>query len=342
LDWEEEMRIALDAMGGDYAPEEIVRGALEALKSDLDLELVLTGDEGVLTRLFPEIQRMERLHLKHCAQVIGMDEHPAAAYRKKKDASITVATRLVKEGQAEAVVSAGSTGAQMTAALLGLGRIPGVERPAIVTSLPTERGRTLLLDSGANTDSEPEVLVQFARMGQVYAQVLLEREDPKVCLLSNGSEESKGNGAVKAAHQMLKGCPDLNFQGNIEGRDLFKGRADVVVCDGFAGNVALKVMEGTVETVFRQLKGLLTQNLRNKIGAWLIKDTLRQMVKNLDYSEHGGAPLLGVDGISVICHGSSNATAIKNALLMAKRCVNAGFLERLRGIYAGTVKGEGK
>ncbi|MDR1205258.1 MAG: phosphate acyltransferase PlsX [Peptococcaceae bacterium] len=326
------MRIALDAMGGDYAPDEIVKGALEALKSDSELDLILTGNEAVLTRLFPEIPKTERLRLKHCTQVIEMDEHPAIAYRKKKDASITVATQLVKDGQADAVVSAGSTGAQMTAALLGLGRIPGIERPAIVTLLPTERGRTLLLDSGANTGSGPEALVQFAQMGQVCAKVLLERESPTVCLLSNGSEETKGDEAVKAAHQLLKNRAGMNFQGNVEGRDLLKGRADVIVCDGFAGNVALKVMEGTVETVFRQLKGLLTGSIKNKIGAWLIKNALRDTVKNLDYSEHGGAPLLGVDGISVICHGSSNATAIKNALFMAKRCVKAGFLEQLRNM----------
>jgi glycerol-3-phosphate acyltransferase PlsX len=334
------MKIALDAMGGDYAPEEIVRGALEALKSDSELDLILAGDEAVLTRLFPEIQRTERLRLKHCTQVIEMNEHPAAAYRKKKDASITVATQLVKDGEAEAVVSAGSTGAQMTAALLGLGRIPGVERPAIVTLLPTEKGQTLLLDSGANTGSDPEVLVQFAQMGQVYAQLLLEKESPKIYLLSNGSEETKGDETVKAAHQLLKSRSDLNFQGNIEGRDLLTGRADVIVCDGFAGNVALKVMEGTGEVVFRQLKRSMTRNLRNKIGAWFIKDTLRQVAKKLDYSEQGGAPLLGVNGISVICHGSSDATAIKNALLAAKRCVNAGFLKQLRGLLRA--KGEEK
>jgi glycerol-3-phosphate acyltransferase PlsX len=324
------MRIALDAMGGDHAPAEIVRGALYALESDGTLEIILVGDEGLLTGFFPEIQNKPNLRIRHCSQVIEMGEHPAMAYRKKKDASISVATQLVREGQAEAVVSAGSTGAQMTAALLGLGRIPGIERPAIVTMIPTAEGLKLLLDSGANTGSGPESLVQFAQMGQIYAESFLKIESPKVYLLSNGSEETKGDEAVKAAHQLLKGRPDLNFLGNIEGRDVLKGQADVIVCDGFVGNVVLKMMEGVFETLFQQLEEICSKRLTYKIGAMLIKGALKQILKEIDYSEYGGAPLLGVNGISIICHGSSNATAIKNALLMAKTCVRAGFLDQLK------------
>jgi glycerol-3-phosphate acyltransferase PlsX len=328
------MRIALDAMGGDYAPGEIVKGALKALEEDTSLEVILAGDEEILTRGFPGLKEKARLYVEHCAQVIGMDEHPAMAYRKKKDASISVATRLVKEGRAEAVVSAGSTGAQMTAALLGLGRIRGIERPAIVTMIPTLLGPKLLLDSGANTGSGPDSLVQFAQMGHVYAKIFLKLDSPKIYLLSNGSEESKGDEAVKAAHQLLKDQNKMRFSGNIEGRDILKGQADIVVCDGFVGNVALKVMEGVFETIFHRLKGVFSQNLKHQIAAFLLKDGLKSIIREMDYSEYGGAPLLGVEGVSMVCHGSSNAAAIKNALFAAKDCVQAGFLDQLKELAA--------
>ena len=323
------MRIAIDAMGGDHAPGEIVKGARQALAVNPELELILVGEEKAILKLWPELAREARAELRPASQVIGMNEHPAMAYRKKKDASITVATALVKAKEAEALVSAGSTGAQMVAALFGLGRIKGVDRPAIGSFIPTLLGPRFLLDIGANTDSDPENLLQFAWMGRIYMQYALGIENPGIWLLSNGAEAEKGDERTQKAHQLLAAAQGLNFRGNVEGRDILKGQAEVIVTDGFAGNVALKTMEGTGEAMFALMKEAFLSDTRSKLGAGLLKPALKQLKNKLDYEEYGGAPLLGVKGISIVCHGSSRARAIQVAVEKAVQWSASGFLQQL-------------
>ncbi|WP_366921618.1 phosphate acyltransferase PlsX [Metallumcola ferriviriculae] len=324
------MRIAVDAMGGDNAPEEIVAGALLA-RNELGYDITLVGDEQRMRELLPSDTDIE---IRHATEIIHMDEAPAVAVRRKKDASIVVATKLVKDGYAEAIVSAGSTGAQMTAALFDLGRIKGIKRPAISTLFPTAKGPKVLLDSGANADSKPENLVQFAHMGCIYAEKVLGMENPTVGLLNIGSEEGKGNELTVETYQLLKN-ESLNFIGNVEPRDITIGNVDVMVCDGFVGNIVLKLAEGLGTFLMNAIKDQLTSTYRYKIGAAMVAPGIRNIKKLMDYSEYGGAPLLGVDGVSIISHGSSDAKAIKNAIKAAGVCVNNGFVastkSRLRG-----------
>ena len=251
------------------------------------------------------------------------------AYRKKKDASITIATTLVRDGEAEAVVSAGSTGAQMVAALFELGRMDGVSRPAIATCIPTLKGPRVFLDIGANLDSTPENLRQFAWMGKIFCEIALCIENPKVYLLSNGAEAEKGDERVLKAHPILMAEEGLGFMGNIEGRYLFNGDADVIVTDGFSGNIALKTMEGTAETLFVIMKEAFLADNRSKMGAYLLKPALKQVKSILDYEEIGGAPLLGVRGLSIVCHGSSKARAIRAAILRTAEFIEAGLIKKL-------------
>jgi glycerol-3-phosphate acyltransferase PlsX len=330
------MRVALDAMGGDFAPRELVAGAVEAVIR-MDLRVLLVGQEDRLREEIAfqvnqgKIQQTlveERLEIVASSQIIAMDEEPVLAFRNKKDASITVATRLVKEGRAEAVVSAGSTGAQMVAGLMVLGRMPGVERPAIATVMPGLNGPKVLLDSGANVDCRPKHLEQFALMGSAYAAVILGIENPRVGLLNVGEEEGKGNELTKQVYPLLKQAP-LNFIGNVEGRELLTGGADVLVCDGFVGNLVLKLTEGCARVIFDLIKEELTRNIRVKAGALLILPGLQNLKNRLDYSEYGGAPLLGVKGISIISHGSSKARAIYNAIRVAKESVDNDLVGRL-------------
>lgn len=323
------MRIAVDAMGGDFAPEEIIKGAHRYALAYPDIEVILVGQPERIEELLPQSGRPKNLGIKVASEVVEMDEHPAQAVRKKKDSSIVVATRMVKEGEADAVVSAGNTGAQMAAALLGLGRIKGIDRPAIVTVLPTLEGGKLLLDVGANPDAKPEHLVQYAMMGSIYAERILGIKNPKVGLLNIGSEEGKGNELTQATYPLLKEAP-LNFIGNIEGRDIPYGRADVVVCEGFVGNVVLKTTEGLAGALFQLIKEKITSTPFRKLGALAIKPGLQEINKMLDYAEYGGAPLLGVNGISIICHGSSKEKAIFNAIRVAKECVESHFLKEIR------------
>jgi len=324
------MIIALDVMGGDYAPLEIIKGAQAALSSHPDLNLLLVGNEDIIRLHWAQVDKESRVEICHCNEVIGMNEHPAMAYRRKKDASITVATRCVKEGKAQAVVSAGSTGAQMVAALFELGRINGVLRPAIGSFIPTLQGPRFMLDIGANTDTQPENLVQFAWMGHIYAEKALGIKKPSIYLLSNGTEEEKGDERTQKAHKLLLQEEKINFCGNIEGRDILKGEAQVIVCDGFAGNLAIKTIEGTAEALFRLMKDAFTADWRSKIGAALLKPALKEIKKKLDYEEYGGAPLLGVNGISVVCHGSSKAKAIESALAKTMDWINSGYLEKMQ------------
>lgn len=314
------MKIAIDAMGGDYAPEEIVKGALRAANTYPQTEIVLVGQGAQIAEFLPSSDRPQNISVREAAEVIRMEEHPAQAVRKKKDASIVVATRMVKEGEADAVVSAGSTGAQMAAALLGLGRIKGIERPAIGTVMPTLAGGKLLLDVGANPDAKPEHLVQYAIMGSIYAEKILGISQPRVALLNIGAEETKGNELAQATYPLLQQAP-IHFIGNIEGRDFPYGRADVVVCDAFVGNVMLKTTEGLAGAIFQLIKERITATPLRKLGAMAIKPGLKEIAHMMDYAEYGGAPLLGVNGLSVICHGSSNQKAIFNAVRVAQECV---------------------
>lgn len=323
------MKIVVDAMGGDYAPKEIVQGAVQALAFAPELHIILVGQEKEIRQCLPEKYPEERVSIHHCEEVITMDEHPALAYRRKKDASITVCTRLVKEKAGDAVVSAGSTGAQLVASLFGLGRLKGIERPAIATVIPGAQKPKLLLDAGANADCKPENLLQFALMGSIYVEEILDVKNPAVALVSNGTEETKGSELVLKTHEILKKNTNLHFIGNVEGREILQGPADVLVCDGFVGNVILKVLEGTAGTLFGLLKQEFKKNLRTKAGALLLAPGFKAIKAKLDYAEHGGAPLLGVNGISIICHGSSKAYAIQNAVLAAARCVQKEVVGKL-------------
>ncbi len=323
------MRIAVDAMGGDHAPAEIVKGALRSIEQ-FDIEVILVGQPERIKEFLPQGEVPARVRIKEATEVVEMDEHPAQAVRRKKDSSIVVATRLVKEGEADALVSAGSTGAQMAASLLGLGRIKGIDRPAIVTVLPTLEGGKLLLDVGANPDAKPEHLLQYAMMGSIYAESILGIKNPKVGLLNIGTEETKGNELTQATYPFLRKAP-LNFIGNVEGRAIPYGQAaDVVVCEGFVGNVVLKTTEGLAGALFQLIKEKITATPLRKMGALAIKPGLKEIAKMMDYAEYGGAPLLGVNGISIISHGSSNEKAIFNAIRVAKECVESGFIEEIK------------
>ena len=329
------MRIAVDAMGGDFAPKEIVRGAVEAAKK-YDCEIVLVGDkEQIRAELHGEDPAALRISIVHASEVIGMNEHPAEAVRSKKDSSVVVATRLVKDGSCDAVFSAGSTGAAVAAAQLILHRIRGVGRPSIATPMPTPDGVTLMLDSGANVDSKPEHLVQSGVMGSLYAQYVFGIEHPRVGLLNIGEEETKGNEQVKETYQLLKVEPNIHFCGNAEGRDVPKGNFDVVICDGFVGNVVLKFAEGLAKTIL----GLIQEEIRGaglmaKLGALLLMPTLRRLGKRLDVREYGGAPLLGVNGCCVIGHGSSDAKSVASAIGVTVDYVNGKVLDQIRDALA--------
>jgi len=324
------VRVALDVMGGDNAPGEIIQGAIEAIKKYPQIEKIfLVGDKEKILEHIAE--KYDKLEIIHAAEVITMKDHPGTAYRRKKDASITVATRLVKNGEAQAVVSAGSTGAQMVAALFGLGRIKGVDRPAICTVLPTIEGGKLLLDAGANADCKVNNLLQFAKMGSVYAQKVLGINNPKIALVNIGSEGTKGNELVVKTYEELVKLKGINFIGNIEGRDIPRGNADVMVCDGFVGNIVLKVIEGMAYSFSYLLKDEISKSVVAKIGSGLMLPALTGLKKRMDYTEYGGAPLLGVDGISIICHGSSKSKSIHNAIRVAYESYSQGFIEALRG-----------
>lgn len=323
------MRIAVDAMGGDHAPGEIVRGAVEAAISD-GVETVLVGQqESIEEELKRYSYPKEKISICHAPQVIEMDEHPASAVRNKKESSIVIATKLVKDGEASAVVSAGNTGAQMAAAIFILGRVPGVDRPGIATVFPSPKGPKVLIDSGANVDVKSRNLIQFAHLGSLYAKEVLKIERPRVALLNIGSEPSKGTEAVQEAFKGLSGDPRIDFVGNIEGREFFIADVDVIVCDGFVGNVVLKLTEGFVTTLISLLKEELKKNPIRMLGGVLVRGGFKSLFRRLDYTEYGGAPLLGVRGISIICHGSSNHKAIKNAIRFAQEAAKSGFLSSL-------------
>ena len=311
-------RIALDAMGGDHAPLEVIKGALLAA-SEYEVDILLVGKEEVirehLTALGVKLPRT--IEIVDAREVVEMDETAVSPIRRKRNSSIRVCANLVSEGRADAFVSAGNTGATWTSARLVMGMIEGVSRPALATVLPSIHGHTLLLDVGANVDAKPNHLREFAVMGHFYAQMIFGLEHPRVGLLSIGEEEGKGNELTKETFRVMKET-GLNFIGNAEGRDIYNGNADVVVCDGFIGNVVLKASEALGEFVSKTLKTEMTRSLPRKLGGLLAKSAFADMKKRMDYSEYGGAPLLGVKGGCIVCHGRSNAKAIKNAVRVGR------------------------
>ena len=321
--------IAVDTMGGDHGPDPVVQGAIQAARAS-DLKVILVGPQSQLDHLL-DVQRVRTDAVSTAAaeEWIAMDEEPVQAVRRKRDASINVGLRLVKSGEADAFVSPGSTGAVMAAALFTLGRIRGYERPAIATTLPQRHGTILLIDAGANLEVKPQQLLQFGMMGATYVEHVVGRKEPRVGLLNVGSEETKGTDDLQDAHKLLRRSP-LNFVGNVEPTDIPSGIVDVVVTDGFSGNVLLKTAEGTASYIVGELRQLLTSRVHYKLAALVLQRGLRRMGAPLDYSAYGGAPLLGVNGIVIICHGRSNATAIRKAVEVAGEAASHGLVERLR------------
>ena len=313
------IRVAVDAMGGDNAPGEVVAGALEAASTEI--APVLVGPPGLDTN---------GLELVEAATTIGMDEKPGEAVRAKRDSSLVTTCRLVREGAADAAVSAGNTGAMLAAGLVEIRRLRGINRPAIAVVIPAKRGPSVLIDAGANADARPEHLRQFAHMGSVFAHEILGVRSPEVRLLSIGEEPEKGNQLTLEAHDLLATAEGLNFKGNTEGRRLLEGEADVVVCDGFTGNVVLKTLEGTIRSVLTALREEITANRRGKIGGLLIRPAARGLRARLDPDTYGGAYLLGLRGLAVIAHGSSGRTAIANAIRLAARGVEHDVVGRLQ------------
>jgi glycerol-3-phosphate acyltransferase PlsX len=311
------MKIVLDAMGGDYAPRVTVEGAVETVNDTEDIEVILIGREDLITEeLRHKRYPPDRISVKHASQLIAMDEPISVAVRRKKDSSIKRGIEMVKKGEAHAFVSAGHSGAVMAFALLLLGTAEGVNRPAIATTMPTLKGSFVLIDAGANVDSEASNLLQFALMGNAYCRNVLGVQKPRVALLSIGEEDTKGNELTKEAFRLLKNT-GLHFVGNIEGKDIFTGNVDVVVCDGFIGNVVLKVSEGLAETIMRMLKQEIADIATGRLAYLFMKPALKNFKKKTDYAEYGGAPLLGIRGTCIISHGRSSSKAIRNALKTA-------------------------
>lgn len=329
------MKIAVDAMGGDYAPQQIVEGVVKAVKRYDKCEIVLVGDQAQikaeLDKIYPEWAQ-NRISIHHAGDVIGMGEHPGVAVRRKKDSSIVVATKLVKQGECDAVLSAGNTGAAVASALFILGRIKGIDRPSIATPIPNAKGgATLLLDSGANVDSKPSHLSQSALMGSIYVECVFGKTNPTVGLLNIGEESTKGNEQVQATYPILKSMSTINFKGNAEGRDIPTGEFDVVVCDGFIGNIVLKFGEGLAKTLVKMAKNAIVNGgILAKLGAFLLMPALKKLGREIDVSEYGGAPLLGVNGCCIISHGSSNAKSICSAIRQTCRYVENDVLAQIR------------
>jgi glycerol-3-phosphate acyltransferase PlsX len=311
------MRIAIDAMGGDYAPAVNVEGAIETVTDTEGIDIILVGDESSIQReLDGKKYLTNRIVIKHASQVVGMDESPSVAIRKKRDSSINRAIELVRNGEADGFVSAGHSGVVMATALLQLGTSKGVDRPAIATIMPSLKAPFVLIDAGVNLRCKPENLLQFALMGSAYCRAIFERSEPRVALLSIGEEDTKGNELTKEAFKLLKKI-DINFTGNVDGKDIFTGIADVIVCDGFTGNIVLKTSEGLADAIVKILKKEMAEQSVGRIGYLLMKNALIGFKKKTDYDEYGGAPLLGINGTCIISHGRSTAKAIKNALRVA-------------------------
>jgi glycerol-3-phosphate acyltransferase PlsX len=336
------MKIALDAMGGDFGPAVVVEGAVVAAREH-GIAAVLVGDKAAIEREIIRLKAQDLpLSIRHATQVVGMAESPSQALRRKRDSSLRAAADLVKEGECHALVSAGNTGAAMAIGMFVLGLLPGVERPAIAAALPSLAGFTVLIDAGANVDPKPRHLFQFAVMGHVYSRDIIGKDNPRVGLLSVGEEEGKGNELVKDTFESLRGS-SLNFIGNIEGRDIYNGRCDVVVTDGFTGNVCLKISESLAEMLTSMIREELNRDVLAKAGAVLAQGAFARMKRRVDYTEMGGAPLLGINGASIICHGASPVKAIKNALRVATEWVRNDVNEHIKtALEAESVLAEGR
>lgn len=316
------VNVALDAMGGDNAPFEVVKGAVDALKEDNNIKVFLCGDEAAIRDCLSKLSAdftEERLEIIHCTEQIEMSEPPVNAIRKKKDSSIVRGMYLVKEGKCDAFVSAGSTGAILVGGQVIVGRIKGVDRAPLAPLIPTKKGASLLIDCGANVDARAVQLVQFAKMGSIYMESVMGIKNPKVGIVNIGAEEEKGNMLVKETFPLLKNCPDINFIGSVEARDIPKGECDVIVCEAFVGNVILKFYEGVGSTLLSVIKEGLMSSVRTKIGALLIKPALKKTLKKFDAHEYGGAPLLGLNGLVVKTHGSAKAKEVTTTIL---QCVS--------------------
>ncbi|HNY60831.1 MAG TPA: phosphate acyltransferase PlsX [Caldisericia bacterium] len=322
------IRIALDAMGGDHAPKEIISGAILA-RSSMELDITLIGDKTAIEEELKIQKSPFMFPVVHTTEVVTMNDHPSEVLRTKKDASIFVATRLVAEGRCDAIVSAGSTGAQLAAAMFILGRIKGIERPGVATPVPQVNGKlAMMCDGGAVSDCKPNNLLEFAQMSSAYCQNVMGIDGPRVALLNIGEEAEKGSELTQAAHKLLLKS-DLNFIGNIEGKDVLKGNADAIITDGFTGNVILKAIEGIASDVMGLVKKAAKTSLSSKMGGLLLLPAIGNIRKMMDYSEYGGAPLLGVNGISIICHGRSNGKAISSAIRQAVNCCNAQLISKI-------------
>jgi glycerol-3-phosphate acyltransferase PlsX len=322
------VKIAVDAMGGDHGPAVVVEGAVAAVR-ELGTSVVLVGDSATIERELHRLGDPAGVEIRHASQVVGMGESPSQALRRKRDSSLRIAAELVRDGEASSFVSAGNTGAAMAVAMFVVGVLRGVDRPAIAAVLPNLQRFTVLLDVGANVDPKPWHLFQFAVMGHVYARDILGIERPRVGLLSVGEEEGKGNELTREAYEQLKDS-SLNFLGNVEGRDIYNGHCDVVVTDGFTGNVALKISESLAEMVGAMIKEELMRDVRSKLAAALAKPAFDRFKKRVDYAEMGGAPLLGIDGGAIICHGASPVKAIRNAVRVAGEWAKAGLNDHIR------------
>ena len=312
----ETVRVAVDAMGGDNAPGEIVKGAVEAVQAEKDIKVFLVGrQDAVNAELAKYTYDKEKIEVVHAEEVIEMAEPPVNAIRKKKQSSLVIGMNMIKHQEADAIVTAGSTGATLVGGQVLVGRIKGIERPPLAPLVPTEKGVSLLIDCGANVDARPSHLVQFAQIGSIYMENIVGIKNPRVAILNIGAEEEKGNQLVKETFPLLKGCPGINFIGSIEAREIPHGGADVIVCEAFAGNIVLKLYEGVAATLLSKVKEGLMSSLRSKIGALLIKPALKQTLKSFDASQYGGAPLLGLNGLVVKTHGSAKAIDVKNSIL---------------------------
>lgn len=329
------IKVALDAMGGDNAPVEIIKGGVDAINENSKVKVFFVGQEEVIKAELAKYKyNADQAEVVNATEVIETAEPPVMAIRKKKDSSIVKALTMVREGVCDAYVSAGSTGATLVGGQVIVGRLKGIERPALAPLIPTETGVSLLIDCGANVDAKPSQLVQYAKIGSVYMENIMGIKNPKVGIVNNGAEEEKGNALVKETFPLLKNCPEINFVGSVEARDIPKGVVDVVVCEAFVGNVVLKLYEGVGATLIKKVKAGMMSSLRSKIGALLVKPALKQTLKSFDLEQYGGAPMLGLNGLVVKTHGSSKSVEIKNSVLQCVTFSEQNINEKIEDIIS--------